>query len=370
MIINKLIRRFFNDEPGAAGGGSAPAPAPSPEASAAPADAPAEAPAAAPAADSQADPFQGLGTLLDGVGADPAAAATPAAPAPASAPAAASPAPAAAPATAPAPTAPGQFDETPPEGISERAKARWTELTERVKVVPELERRATEATQQLESVRRMVSDAGLAADEFSTVLNLGKLYKSNDPKDLQTALQQIEGLRADIATRLGTEVAGIDLLDKHPDLKLRVEGMTLSREDALEMVRLRTQNQTAQRSQQQTQEFQQFQQTVQQAAHQMDATLEQRKHLPGHEAKVAFIKAQLSDPVRLQQFVTTYEPHQWQAAVLMMYDAYSPPAAPAPVPSPTPQPLRPGHVASGARVATQPRNAGDAVADAFASIGM
>lgn len=256
--------------------------------------------------------------------------------------------------------------------MNERSKARWAELTERVKTVPELERRATEATEQLDSVRRMVTDSGLAPDEFSTVLTLGRLYKSSDPKDLQSALDQIEGLRTDIATRLGTEVAGIDLLAQHPDLKQRVEGMTLSREDALEMVRLRTQNQTAQRTQDQTRAFQEFQVTVQNAAKEMDTTLEQRKHLPGHEAKVAFIKGQLSDPVRLQQFVTTYEPHQWQAAVLMMYDAYSPPAAPvaAPAPAPVPQPLRPGHVASGARVATQPTNAMDAVQNAFASIGL
>lgn len=259
---------------------------------------------------------------------------------------------------------------TPPEGITERAKARWTELTDRVKAVPELERRATEATQQLDSVRRMVSDSGLAPEEFNTVLTLGRLYKSSNPQELQSALHQIEGLRADIATRLGTEVAGVDLLAQHPDLKARVDGMTLSREDALEMVRLRTQNQTAQRTQQQTQDFQQFQATVQQAATQMDATLEQRKHQPGHEAKVAFIKGQLADPVKLQQFVTTYEPHQWQAAVLMMYDAFTPPPAPAPAAAPSPQPLRPGNVSSGARIATQPASAMDAVQSAFEAAGL
>lgn len=380
MRIKRLIHRFryLNDEPGVDGTGSTPEPAaaPAPEpASAALADAlvdptaaPAEAPAPAAAPAGKTDPFEALGPLLDAVGTEPTAA--PAAPAVAgtpAAPAAAPPAPtAAAPVT---PTAvPGQVDLTPPDGMSERSKARWNELTERVKTVPELERRATEATQQLDSVRRMVTDSGLAPDEFSNVLTLGRLYKSNNPQDLQSALQQIEGLRADIATRLGTEVAGIDLLSQHPDLKQRVEGMTLSREDALEMVRLRTQNKTAERTQQKNQDFQQFQANIQQAAQQMDATLDQRKHLPGHEAKVAFIKGQLADPVRLQQFVTTYEPHQWQAAVLMMYDAFSPPAAPAP--APTPQPLRPGNVATGARVATQPKNAMDAVQSAFAAAGL
>lgn len=370
MLIHKLIRRFFNDEPGAAGGGS-PAPAPAPEPSAAPAaEAPAPAaaePAAAPA--EQPETFGGLSDLLDQVGAEGGGA--PAAPAPA--PATQAPAPAPAPTTAAAPAAPkppAAEDLTPPEGLSERAAARFADLSARVKSIPELERRATEAEQQLVSVRQMVANSGLAPEEFNDVLTLGRQVKSANPQDLQQALQRIDSIRADIATRLGAEVPGVDLLSQHPDLKAQVEGLTLSREHALEMVRLRTQNQAAQRTQQQTVEFQQFQATVQQAAQRMDATLAQRAHMPGHEAKVAFIRSQLQDPQRLQAFVTTYQPHQWEAAVLMMYDAYTPPA-PAPAPAPAaPQPLRPGMVGAGARVPTPPRNAMDAVQSAFQAHGL
>ncbi|MBX3610387.1 MAG: hypothetical protein KF871_10885 [Hydrogenophaga sp.] len=384
MLIQKLIRRFFNDEPGAAGGGSsaptpapAPAPAPTPEASAAPAaDAPAsqaEAPAAAPA--EQPETFGGLSYLLDGIGAEPAAAPSgstaPAAPAAAPSaqaqPPAAAPAPGAKPPAAPAPAA----DElTPPEGMSERAAARWAQLTERVKTMPDLERRATEAEQHLGAVRQLVHDSGLAPDEFRDALAIGRMFKSTNPQELQQALQQIDTIRADIATRLGSEVPGVDLLSQHPDLKAQVEGLTLSREHAMEMIRLRTQSAAAQRTTQQANEFQQYQQTVQQAGQRIDAALAQRANTPGHQAKVAFIRAQLSDPQRQRQFVETYQPNQWEAAVLMMYDAYTPPApAVAPAP-PAPQPLRPGHAGAGRPVAQAPRNAMDAVHGAFESLGL
>ncbi len=374
MLILKLLRRFQNDEPGAAGGG-APAPAPEPDntaASAAPAPEPAAEPAAAPAASAAApEPFEGLTDLLDGIGKPEQPTGAPAAPAAApagSTPAASTPA---APAAAPSPAkAPAADELTPPEGMSERAASRWSALTDRVKTIPDLERRATEAEQQLGSVRQLVANSGLDQNEFSDVLALGRQVKSANPKDLEQALQRIDAIRADVATRLGAEVPGVDLLSQHPDLKAQVEGLTLSRDHALEMIRLRTQNASAQRTQQQHTDFEQFQTTVHQAAQRMDTTLQQRAHLPGHEAKVAFIRTYLSDPQRMRQFVDTYQPPQWEAAVLMMYDAYTPPApAAAPAPS-APQPLRPAQTGAGNKIATAPRNAGDAVNNAFASIGM
>lgn len=367
MLIQKLLRRFFNDEPGAAGGGS-PAPAPEPIAAStaeAPA-APTEAPAAAPA--ETAEPFAGLSDLLDGVG-TPEAAATPTAAPAAQAPAA--PAAPATPAAAPAPAkALAADDLTPPEGLGERAAARFTALAERVKTIPELERRATEASQQLDAVRSMVAESGLAPEEFRDALAIGRMFKSSNPQELQQALQRIETIRSDIATRLGADVPGVDLLSQHPDLKAQVDGLTLSREHALEIVRLRTENAAAQRTTQQATEFHQFQTTVHQAGQRIDAVLQQRAQTPGHEAKVAFIRTQLSDPVRQRQFVETYQPHQWEAAVLMMYDAYTPPApAVAPAP-PAPQPLRPGVSGAGSRMPTAPRTAGDAVQGAFESLGL
>lgn len=254
--------------------------------------------------------------------------------------------------------------------MSDRAQARWADLTTRVKTIPELERRATEATQQLESVRQLVTSSGLDQTEFASVLDLGRLYKSSDPKDLQQALVQLDTLRADIGTRLGVDVAGVDPLAQHPDLKARVDAMELPRDVALEMVKLRRQNQDAEAATRAQNERSQFTQQVQQAAARMDATLAQRASTPGHEAKVAHIRTYFSDPVKLKQFVETYQPAQWEAAVLMMYDTFQPAVA-APTPAPVaPQPLRPGNSGAGTRVQGVPKNAMDAVQNAFTSIGM
>lgn len=347
------------DESGG-GGGTAPTPAPAPVADTpapAPADTPAPAPADAPApAPAPAEPFASLDKLLDQVGADPEAKP------PAEPPAAPTPAPAA---NAPAPKP--EMDLTPPEGISDRAKERWGQLTERAKLVPELERRVTESETALTSVRKMVADSGLAADEFTEMLTMGRLLKSDTPADLQKAMQRLDNIRADIATRLGVDAPGVDVLAGHPDLKSKVEAMTLTKEDALEMAKLRTKGANADSMTQEQREQQQFRQTVQQAAAKMETTLAQRASTPGHEAKVAHIMAHFKDPAKLQAFVTTYQPQQWESVVLMMYDSHVPPAPAAPAP---PQPLRPGNTRPGAAVSSGHVTAESAVEGAFARLNL
>lgn len=370
----KLKRyRYQHPEPGEPGSGPAPAAAADPAPQSPPLansqdPAPAPAPAAAPPSEpsTPVDPDQStkIDALLSEIGkdVDPTPQPKPADPPKGEQP----------PADPSKPTPPADpkaFDLTPPEGITERAKARWTELAERAKAVPDLERRATEAETQLNDVRELVRESGLDQTEFGNMLEMGRLFKSADPKDLQSALQQLDGLRADLATRLGVDAPGIDPLAAHPDLKADVENMAISRERALEIARLRKGQATVEATNKATQEQQQFVATVRQAAAEMDATLKERANTPGHAAKVAHIQAYFKDPAKLQAFVTTYQPQQWKAAVLMMYDTFVPPAAPAPVP--TPQPLRPGNVAAGPRVPNgRPISALEAATNAFDQVGL
>jgi len=385
----KLKRyRYQNPEPGDTGTGPAtPTPAEAPSAPLAnhPDPAPAQPAAAAPGASAAATPAEPdneakISALLDTIGKDVGA--TPETKPPAgetNAPTDGTKAPGAEPGSVPpgtdpakpaTPADPKAIDLTPPEGITERAKTRWTELAERAKAVPDLERRATEAEAALTGVRELVAQSGLQPDEFQGMLQMGRLFKSADPKELQAALEQLDGLRADLATRLGVDAPGVDVLAQHPDLKAKVDGMTLSREDALEIVRLRGTAAQASQVNASQQEMAQFQTTVQTAAKEMDATLAQRANTPGHQAKVDHIRQYFKDPARLTEFVTTYQPNQWKAAVLMMYDSYTPPA-PTPVIPTAPQPLRPGHVASGVRVPNgKPISSSDAVANAWDAVGL
>jgi hypothetical protein len=349
--------RYLNDTPGDTGGTDTSAEIADPTPSLAPEPAPVvEAPASAPAA--EADPFTKLGDLLDNVGNGDA-------PKPAAAPAAPAPAPKA----DGLPVDPKADDLAEPEGITERAKGRWAELADRARQLPVLQERINQTETQLNSVRDLVRGSNLDQAEFQNVLEMGRLYKSSSPADMQRALDQIEGLRADLAIRLGKDVQGVDVLSNHPDLKADVEGMLMPRERAMEIVRLRNAEAQMNRHNAATREDQQFHQTIQQASQRMDMALSQRANTPGHADKMQGIKGYFSDPARLNSFVTTYRPEQWESAVLMMYDAFQAPQAARSIPSV--QPLRPGVTASGNRATGgAPRSAEDAIESAFARHGL
>jgi hypothetical protein len=256
--------------------------------------------------------------------------------------------------------------------MNERSQQRWAQLTERVKQVPDLERRATEASQALDSVRQMVTETGLAPDEFSDLLQTARLVKSTNPQDAQQALQRLDAIRADLAQRFGIDAPGVDPLSAHPDLKADVDGLLMTRERALEIARLRSGNQQSQATLNEQREMQQFRQTVQNAATSMERTMKAREGTPGHEAKVAYIANHFKSQQNLQAFVTTYRPEQWEGVLSMMYDAYNPQmAAPAMAPAaPVQQPLRPSSVRPGAQVQTAPLTSMDAVRGAFANLGL
>lgn len=391
MLVSRLLRtllRFLTpgiiaDE----GGGAAPAAEPAAPAAAEPAAAPALDAGAAPAEPAAAapaeptDPLAGLDAALDAVSEKPGqprvagkfaaasqraagVAATPPGPTPAPQPPAATPAPTAAP-------KPGEVDLTPPEGMTPRATERWQQLTERAKQVPLLEQRAQEATTALESVRQMVTGSGLDAQEFAGLLEIGRLYKASTPQEMQAAMQRLDGLRADLATRMGVEVPGVDPLAAHADLRDKVANMLMTREDAVEIATLRTHQQRRQQADNMTaqgqRELQQHKTAVENATTRVVQTLAQRAGTPGHEAKMQYIAGYFRDPAKMQAFVNTYHPQQWESAMLMMYDTYSPPAPAQPA---APQPLRPGAFAAGNPVRTGPATAESAVSGAFARLGL
>lgn len=386
MLVSRLLRsllRFLS--PGIVpDGGGAPAAEPTPPADTGTPDAGA-APATPDATPAEpVDRLSGLQSALDSLTADPGAAPdqTPAPGQPrdpqgrfaaasqAAAGVAATPTPPQATA-APVPAAPkpGEVDLTPPEGMNERSRQRWAQLTERVGQIPELERRATEATQALDSVRQMVSGAGLAPEEFTDMLETARLVKSANPQDAQAALQRLDAIRADLAQRFGLEAPGLDPLAAHQDLKADVDGMLMTRERALEIARLRAGNQQGQAVIQSQRELEQHQQLINQASAQMDAELQKLAGTPGHQEKLNYIGQHFKTGDNLQRFVQTYRPEQWAPTLLAMYHAYTPPT-PQPTAAPVPQPLRPGFGRAGAPVRQGPVTAEGAVMGAFERLGM
>ena len=176
-------------------------------------------------------------------------------------------------------------------------------------------------------------------DEFVGVLEYSRLAKSSNPADLQVALSLLDQQRADLAKRLGTDVPGVDVLSDFPDLQQQVAQGAMHRQHAVEMAQLRRQqgqiHQQQQQYQQQYQQQQQIQQDIQAGQQQLQQYLISKQQDPDFAYKQQVIIERFRDPAMVQQFASTYQPHQWAAAVDMMYSSIQAPAR-----QPSFQPMR------------------------------
>jgi hypothetical protein len=218
------------------------------------------------------------------------------------------------------------------EGIkSERGR-------ERIKAVF-AERKALEAEKQalhadINEFREMVTSTGMAPQEFAQMLEVGRLIKSNDPRNMQVALQMIDSQRAELAKALGVELPGVDLLADFPDLKAATENLEITPDRAAEIAKYRRaeqqQMQVRQAQVAQQQSMQQFQQSIDTAAQQADAIFATFKHEVDYPAKMQQIQQYLQQPGKVNEIVQTYQPHQWPAYFRDLYQQIRVVAQPAP----------------------------------------
>ncbi|MFM8899168.1 MAG: hypothetical protein ACKOF9_04360 [Burkholderiales bacterium] len=192
--------------------------------------------------------------------------------------------------------------------------------------------------QDINDFRQLVHSTGMSPQEFARTLEFGRLMNSGDEKNLRVALEMIEGQRAALYQKLGVEAPGVDLLKGHDDLKQAVDNMEITRERAVELAKYRKQEaalaQRQQADQQTAQQREQFDQQVKQAAGSMEAYLQTRANEVDHAARMKVITAHFKNPANLQQFVSTYQPHQWADTVRLMYDGIVVPKANAQGPQP------------------------------------
>lgn len=103
----------------------------------------------------------------------------------------------------------------------------------------EYRERATRAEETSGVLVNAIVETGMDANEYAQFLGLARLVKSGTPDGAREALKQIDRIRADIATVIGEEVPGVDLLTDFPDLVADVEGLKLTREAALKVASAR-----------------------------------------------------------------------------------------------------------------------------------
>lgn len=123
-------------------------------------------------------------------------------------------------------------DETVPEGLSEKASARFREILEDRKQAREQLQQATGALSELKA---WVAETGASPEEFQQQVERLRVFKLGKPEELKTLRAELLEAVADLTTRIGDDVPSIDVLAAHPDLVKEVENMTITRERALEI---------------------------------------------------------------------------------------------------------------------------------------
>lgn len=215
----------------------------------------------------------------------------------------------------PVPKTPEQEDGELLAGIkSERGRARVAQIIE--------ERKAAQG--EVAAVRDLVHAAGMTAESFGQHIEFSRLANSDNPQDLQRAAQMLEQTRADLYRKLGQDAPGVDVLAEFPDLAQRVQNLEMPRETALEVAKMRRDQQQIQAQRQQQvqtqQETQQFEQSVVQAQQTLESYVRTRAHEIDHPARMQALQAHFADPRKIQELANTYEPRQWPHVIRMIYD--------------------------------------------------
>lgn len=243
------------------------------------------------------------------------------------------------------------------------SQARFRELANKAKTVDEV---TTERDQIREAYQRQAEvfdhfdKAGVTGEQFGTMIAIAGDINSRDPVRMKRAHDVLTLELQAVAKTLGLETVGFDPLTAHPDLLARVQDASLDRTDALEIVRLRSQHQLAEKSQATQRERDAYAvevQAGQRALDNLEATLKARDPAYSHKAAIAIaiLKPQIE--------AGTLPASKWAETFASVYAGIPAPVAAAPTaparrPDPN-NPARPNGAAAGPR---EPKNAAEAVA--------
>jgi hypothetical protein len=222
-----------------------------------------------------------------------------------------------------------------PEGLAERTKQRIETLVTRV-------REGEQYRSQYEELVGTLTSTGASPEEYGQMVQYMRLVHSDDPQDLEVAMQALQAELRGVAMKLGKPVPGVDFLADYPDLQTAVEAQEITAEHAQEIAVNRSRQaaatqQSQTRSQQQAQQ-QEYQTAVRAAQTQLNQLEAQLKSDPQYQAKYDILVPALRETFQ------SIHPSQWTATFKRAYDNLTLPATPAPAPppkKPAQQPLRP-----------------------------
>ena len=199
---------------------------------------------------------------------------------------------------------------------NERSKARLQQVFKERK-------EGMQAKQSLSTLMKAFTDAGYDQESMQTMLILGHKMSSNDPAQIEEAIQALDRIRSNLCQQIGKEPALYDPLSEHPDLKKQVDDYSLTREQALQLAAAR-----AMQAEQKAQQEAALQAQAQQA--QMAERVNAGKVAIGnfffskrgeldYPAKMRALQAHLT-PERVKNFVEKVPPEMWAQQIEFLYN--------------------------------------------------
>ena len=248
--------------------------------------------------------------------------------------------------------------DAPPEGLSPKASERFQKLANENRTYkefgsPEELTLMREDARTLGAFRERVMDCGMQPDELDKVFMYTKAVKTGD---WATAKRFLQEQAYQFAVMSGEELVA-DPLGAYPDLKQSVDGMTLDKEHAAEMARVRHMTEVNQRNQAQ---LAQNNQVHQQLAHERESALQQVDAMASGWAKSDLLWAE-REPLMgqyIENELVKLPAHMWAAGLQAFYSALQ--AQPQQQRARTPNPLRSNNMGT-ANAGAAPTSMADAL---------
>lgn len=230
-----------------------------------------------------------------------------------------------------------------PEGLGAKAQERFQKLASGIK---ERDEQIRELSGAVSYVQETFQQHGIKQEQFeSAVVVLGALNR----QDYDGAAQMLLGQLRQLSLMTGKDYgADADPLTEFPELAQRVQGLQISRDDAVHMARLQRQQQTLQQRQQMEYETQQSRQQEEQTFRQAQASVDQwARKMAASDIDWPVIEAKIIPA--LPRLLQGTAPTQWANVVQTHYDLLKTSLQDFRRPTADANPLRPTGTASAQR---------------------
>lgn len=217
--------------------------------------------------------------------------------------------------------------DAPVEGVNQRTAARIEKLTGFAKASrareAEDEKLILDQNNQLAGWGELVQRTGMTPDDFAQTMAVIGWANAGTTDQKREALKHIDVLRTRIASDLGEEAPGVDLLKPYPDLANQVDNDELTRAQAVEIANARTlkarheqSTAIAQRGEQDRQSVAQAQESAVQVVNQLEVSLRTRDG-----ADVYAVRGGIARDTVMKQVKRGLSPDQWGEAFQDAYDS-------------------------------------------------